>query len=113
MKTGFQVIWLRREAPLKPEAGTPCNGCGVCCAAEPCPVAQFWLWQRSGACRALEWDEQQQRYWCGMVRRPAYYLRWLPQRFEAWFAGRVRRRIAADSACDSPTVTAAVTEQAD
>ena len=109
MKTGSQLIWLRREAPPKPETGTPCNGCGVCCAAEPCPVAQFWLWQRSGSCRVLEWDEQQRRYWCGMVRRPAHYLRWLPQRFEQWFAARVRRCIAAGSACDSP----AVTEQAD
>lgn len=26
-------------APEKPEEGAPCNGCGFCCAAEPCGLA--------------------------------------------------------------------------
>ncbi|VEB40852.1 Uncharacterised protein [Chromobacterium violaceum] len=32
-----QVVWLKAEAPAKPPPGLPCNGCGVCCAAAPCP----------------------------------------------------------------------------
>jgi len=33
-----EVILIHPEAPAKPPLGAPCNGCGVCCLAEPCPV---------------------------------------------------------------------------
>jgi len=95
------VIWLRQQAPVKPEAGQACNGCGVCCAAEPCPVAQFFLWQRRGSCRALQWDPGQNLYRCGMLTQPAHYLFWLPKSWQGWFARRMRRWIAAGTACDS------------
>lgn len=96
-----QLIWLHPAAPLKPAAGQRCNGCGVCCAAEPCPQARLFLWQRHGACRALEWQTDRQHYRCGLVMHPQRYLRWLPERLAARFGAYVKRRIAADSACDS------------
>lgn len=40
-------------------------------------------------------------YRCGMLTQPAQYLRWLPLRWQAWFARRVRRWIAAGVGCDS------------
>ena len=33
-----QIVHLHRDAPPKPAPGAPCNGCGVCCAAETCPA---------------------------------------------------------------------------
>jgi len=99
--TSPTLIWLRQQAPLKPEVGQACNGCGVCCAAEPCPVALVFLWQRRGSCRALLWDQASMSYRCGMLTQPAQYLRWLPLRWQALFARRVRRWIAAGAGCDS------------
>ena len=95
------VIWLRQEAPPKPAFGAPCNGCGVCCAHEPCPVALVFLWQRRGSCKALEWNEETQRYRCGMACRPAHHLRWLPAQLEKTMQRLVLRWIAADTACDA------------
>jgi hypothetical protein len=98
--TSSTLIWLRQQAPLKPEVGQACNGCGVCCAAEPCPVALVFV-AAAGSCRALLWDQASMSYRCGMLTQPAQYLRWLPLRWQAWFARRVRRWIAAGVGCDS------------
>ncbi|MFZ6724198.1 hypothetical protein ACO0K2_01755 [Undibacterium sp. MH2W] len=99
--TSSTVVWLAQQAPRKPEIGQSCNGCGVCCAAEPCPVARVFLWQRKGSCRALMWDPSQSLYRCGMLLQPAAFLDWLPQRWQGWFGRRVRRWISAGVACDS------------
>ena len=32
------VIHLHPSAPPKPAEGAACNGCGVCCAWQPCPL---------------------------------------------------------------------------
>ncbi len=55
--------WRRVEAftaraPEKPAFGSPCNGCGFCCAAEPCGVArQFVPGATEGApCPAMEFE---------------------------------------------------------
>lgn len=96
---GRQVIRIHAEAPPKPAPGEPCNGCGVCCAAETCPPARWALLQWRGSCRALLWDGS--RYVCGLVRRPDDYLPWLPRYWRA-VAGRFfARRIAAGAGCDS------------
>lgn len=101
-----QIIWLHRAAPAKPALGQACNGCGVCCAASPCPVARVFLWRWRGACPALEWQAEAMQYRCGMLLRPAHYLFLLPQRLAPWFTGRIRRWIAADVACDSEVESA-------
>jgi len=97
----METIELHEQAPLKPKPGEPCNGCGVCCAAEPCPVAILFLFQRKGRCRALLWQEEGARYACGMVVQPDCYSRLIPKvarrRVGAFFA----TRIAADKGCDS------------
>jgi len=96
-----KLIWLHHQAPDKPAMGQPCNGCGVCCATEPCPVAIAFLWQRHGRCRALEWDDGLRHYRCGMLRRPEYYVRSLPRFLHHTMRRWVRRWIAADTACDA------------
>lgn len=87
------VIHLHREAPPKPAVGDPCNGCGLCCATEPCPIGAVLSLRRSGRCDALEWDDAGARYRCGLLVR-------------AGRAGRaserlVARWIAAGTACDA------------
>lgn len=74
-----EAAWRRLEAatahaPEKPAFGSPCNGCGFCCAAEPCGVArQFVPGAIDGApCPAMEFGHG--RFRCGMVRRPGHYL---------------------------------------
>ncbi|HTY03690.1 MAG TPA: hypothetical protein VMC81_08175 [Rhodocyclaceae bacterium] len=97
---GVVSLALRAEAPAKPSHGEACNGCGICCAMEPCPVAWFLLRIDGGACPALEWQGERRRYACGMARNPAHHLRWLPRRFEPAAARFFMRRIAAGTGCD-------------
>jgi hypothetical protein len=99
----IRSIELQSQAPAKPRLGEPCNGCGICCAAEPCPVAMLFLGQgrEASPCRALQWRAADSRYVCGMAIRPGEYLHWLPVFLEAraarWFAGR----IAEGRGCDA------------
>ncbi|MDP2194404.1 MAG: hypothetical protein Q8J72_00270 [Rhodocyclaceae bacterium] len=96
----MQTISLHAAAPEKPVCGAPCNGCGACCAAAPCPVSRLFLGHRSGSCPALTWRATELRYVCGMAVDPASQLRWLPRRL-ASFGGRAFRRwIAAGTGCD-------------
>ncbi|MBN9409664.1 MAG: hypothetical protein J0H69_10990 [Burkholderiales bacterium] len=96
-----QVIHIHPEAPAKPAYGAPCNGCGVCCLAEPCPLGMVVSRRRHGACDALRWRAAEARYVCGMVADPAEVLgpRW---RFAAPLLARLARRwISAGSGCDA------------
>lgn len=96
-----QIITIHANAPAKPALDQACNGCGVCCAAEPCPVSLTLLWPHQAPCRALIWHEHKQRYFCGMVSDPARFLRWLPSRFNLAASRLFKRWIAADTACDA------------
>jgi hypothetical protein len=49
------VIRIEPLAPVKPATGSPCNGCGVCCLAEPCPLGMLVSRRRHGRCSALRW----------------------------------------------------------
>ena len=93
-----RIIHLHPLAPAKPDPAQACNGCGVCCAAEPCPLGMWLSRRRSGACVALSWNATQQRYLCGALSEPKRWLPWLPRR---WAAALTRRWIAAAKGCDS------------
>ena len=101
MATAEQFISLHRAAPPKAAMGAPCNGCGVCCAAEPCPVSYWLLGHRDGACPALAWRDGAGRYFCRMVLAPGAHLPWVPLPLQALFGRVCRRWIAADLGCDS------------
>jgi hypothetical protein len=94
------VIPLHAESPSKPPTGQACNGCGACCAWEPCPLGMLLSRRRSGACVALEWHAGPQHYRCGALTSPS---RWLPRPL-AWasplLARLARRWIAAGQGCD-------------
>jgi hypothetical protein len=62
-----QVIHIQPLAPTKPAFGQACNGCGVCCLAEPCPLGVLLSRSRIGPCKALVWVELGQQYRCGAL----------------------------------------------
>lgn len=96
-----QVIHIHIEAPAKPEFGAPCNGCGVCCLAEPCPLGQVISRKRHGACDALRWDGDLRAYRCGAITDAAGVLgpRW---RWAAPVLQKLASRwIAAGVGCDA------------
>jgi len=101
MAAAEQFTSLHRAAPPKVAMGAPCNGCGVCCAARPCPLSYLLLGHRTDPCAALQWNAPQRRYFCGMLIAPAGFLPWLPPAWQA-SAGRLFCRwIAAGVGCDT------------
>ncbi len=97
--THRQTIRIHAQAPAKPAWGAACNGCGVCCAAEPCPIGVLVSGRRSGSCQALEWRDAEQRYACGVVSAPERYLG--AGRLGRALSALARRMISAGSGCDS------------
>lgn len=56
----------------KPPHGEPCNGCGVCCRAELCPLAMaVFGGEEFRECPAVEVDGP--RVVCGLVAHPMTY----------------------------------------
>lgn len=99
------IIWLHPSAPAKPAVGVACNGCGMCCAAEPCPLGVLLTRRRRGQCRALQWDDTAGHYRCAMLTRPEAVLGWRTP-WAVWMARRIlqrlaRRWIAAGTGCDA------------
>ena len=99
--THRQTIRIHASAPAKPAWGAACNGCGVCCAAEPCPIGVLVSGRRSGSCKALEWRDAEQRYVCGVVSEPDRYLGVGSDRLGRALSALARRMISAGSGCDS------------
>lgn len=96
-----RVILIHHAAPPKPAVGQACNGCGVCCASEPCPAGVWITRRRSGPCAALRWLEAPRRYGCALMLKPE----WAQRRGWAWlWRGLNRlaaRSIAAGAGCDA------------
>ena len=99
-----QVIRLHPQAPAKPPEAAPCNGCGVCCAAEPCPIGVLVSGRRTGACAALSWQSKGVLYRCGLVDSPRTVLPRLPDALAPLLSRLARRWISASSGCDSSLV---------
>jgi hypothetical protein len=104
-----QVIHIHPQAPIKPVWGVACNGCGVCCLFEPCPLGVVLSRRRRGACSAVQWNEALGQYRCGAIVAPRQVIEaglapswfWLGRPL-AWVLGRLARRwIAAGIGCDS------------
>lgn len=96
----YQTIHLHVQAPPKPAPGTACNGCGVCCALETCPVARLRFLKNRGPCPALDWSEEKARYFCGLLARPGSYFGWLPRFTEPLAKRLLHRWIATGHGCD-------------
>lgn len=104
-----QLILIQADAPAKPVTGTPCNGCGVCCLLEPCPLGMVLSARRHGACAAVRWHDELRQYRCGALCDPLDVLqkvlpRPLRRLAPCLTPGLVRlaaRWIAAGEGCDS------------
>ncbi|MBB5204253.1 hypothetical protein HNQ51_001567 [Inhella inkyongensis] len=105
MNSSRRLVAIHPSAPAKPALGAPCNGCGLCCLAEPCPLGMLASRSRQGACRALEWQAEAARYRCGLLRAPAAHLLGLkakaPHAVDALLRPLARRWIAAGIGCDA------------
>ncbi len=105
-----QVVFWHGDAPAQPAMGQPCNGCGLCCLAEPCPLGMLVSRRRHGACVALRWlpgtepaaGGQAGRYVCGMVADPAGVTGWRNRWLLQALTRLARRWIAAGQGCDAP-----------
>jgi hypothetical protein len=99
------TLKIHPAAPPKPAEGAPCNGCGVCCLAEPCPMGALLTLRTSGPCQWLQWHADSRTYRCGVLAStdpktlPAHaggLKRWWRSRLHA----AARRWIAAGIGCD-------------
>ena len=106
-----QIVQIHPEAPRKPPEGAPCNGCGLCCLAEPCPLGMVLSRKRVGACNALRWDAAGAMYRCGVMTEPRSVLspgwRWLSPVLKPL----ARRWIAAGVGCDASLEVATPSRQ--
>jgi hypothetical protein len=84
------VIHIHSQAPAKPALAAPCNGCGVCCLSQPCPLGMLVSRRTSGTCSALRWHQAALQYRCSLADSP-----------RPWLAAAARRWIAAGRGCDS------------
>lgn len=100
-EAGVAVFWRPAGAPPKPAEGAPCNGCGLCCLAQPCPLGMLLSRRRTGACVALRWSEPDQRYWCGAVSDPADVTGWTRPWAVRALSALARRWIASGVGCDA------------
>ena len=96
-----RIIYIAPDAPAKPATGAPCNGCGLCCLVEPCPVGILVSRRLHGSCKALLWSQELARYQCGMVSAPGRFVPVTGPRMAAWVARLARRMISADVGCDA------------
>jgi hypothetical protein len=102
------TIHIETAAPSKPALGAPCNGCGVCCLAEPCPLGVALSGRRHGSCVALRWDAAGLSYRCGALVDAAKVLRsGLPHLpgftlpvLARWLPKLARRWVAVGTGCD-------------
>jgi len=109
VSTIFRTIHIHAEAPVKPAWGAACNGCGVCCLAEPCPVGMVLSVRRRGTCVALVWDSVAAKYRCGAVVQPGSILAlilppwagWMRHPLSIFLRWVAPRWIAAGTGCDS------------
>jgi hypothetical protein len=99
-RRALPVLRLEVEAgaPDKPALGAPCNGCGVCCLAEPCPVGVLVTRRREGRCAALEWVAAEAQYRCGLLVAPETHV---PRGARSLVRALAPRWIAAGRGCDS------------
>jgi hypothetical protein len=94
------VVWIEPDAPAKPATGAACNGCGLCCAWQPCPLGMLVSRRLQGRCDALTWSPQTARYHCAMLTQPRQHWPWLPGWAATLLSRLSRRWIAAGAGCD-------------
>lgn len=57
---------MQERAPEKPRYGSPCNGCGFCCAAEQCKLSVAVFGEVGAPCPGMQFESG--RFFCGVLR---------------------------------------------
>ena len=78
-------------APEKPARGAPCNGCGLCCAAEVCKIGLEAGLRATAPCEAMRFDGE--RFRCMVVETE--------RRMNGGFPALVSLRLGIGIGCDS------------
>ena len=84
--------------PRKPPEGDACNGCGLCCAVQLCPLAVEFIPGAAAPCPAMEFADS--RFWCGLVRRPSRYLG-IPASGDRLIRAMVHTALSIGEGCDA------------
>jgi hypothetical protein len=121
MPKSQHIILIHPDAPPKPVPGAACNGCGVCCLLEPCPLGVVLSRRRHGACVAVRWYDEQRQYRCGaMVASTEVLGEVLPgltggliRVLAPMLSVLAKRWIAAGEGCDSTVEWAPISPEAD
>lgn len=115
-----RTIHIHPAAPVKVAAGAPCNGCGVCCLLEPCPLGMLISSGRDGPCRAVRWEPLVAQYRCGAIMDAQDVLanflprgtRWLAPALAPILRRLAQRWIAAGIGCDGSVEVVLVRQDA-
>lgn len=89
---------MNEIAPEYPGYGSPCNGCGFCCAAEPCQIARDFAGFTEGPCPAMEFEGE--RFVCGIVKAPSRYIG-TPEFGDAFLGEMIAKALGIGKGCDS------------
>lgn len=89
---------MEATAPEKPRFGSPCNGCGLCCAVERCGIAVEYLGAGPGPCPAMVFEDR--RFWCGLVRTPHRFLG-TPRFGDELLGKEISRLLGVGKGCDA------------
>ena|SRR5215213_522630 len=79
--------------PAKPLYGDPCNGCGLCCLSEQCPIS-LDMFGDVGICPALV--DEGERWSCGLIVKPELFFHHLPDEIS-----RLTAMLLGQEGCDS------------
>lgn len=85
--------------PAYPGYGQKCNGCGLCCIDQPCPVADNLRVWKDGKCKALQLVDGVYR--CGMMTTPDKFTKYVPKNKRAEAAANIRRQLGSGVYCDA------------
>lgn len=58
---------MTTELPPKPKHGSPCNGCGLCCALEVCNAGEIAYQTTTAPCPGLKIAPDGKRTYCELV----------------------------------------------
>ena len=84
----------------KPAYGQPCNGCGVCCIAQQCPISTA-LFGEQERCPALE--PAGHGFGCGVITNTAAYVPDLPAWGGQALSDAFAVMLGAGDGCDGQT----------
>lgn len=85
----------------KPKYGSPCNGCGLCCIAEQCPISLMAFGEQL-LCPALGTMGDGKGFGCGLIVATSQFI---PptgdERLDALLPGAIAYVLGAGRGCDS------------